>query len=172
MNSENNMPRRKKNRLEKYDYSSCGAYFITICTFQRQNCLWNDVGATTGRLPDFELSHYGNIVDGAIKDIPFIYPEISVDDYVIMPNHVHILMTIRSGDDGRPMVAPTPTVSRVVNQLKGAVSKKAGKPIWQKSFYDRVIRNDEEYFGHMKYIRENPVRLYYDELYNEKPGRD
>lgn len=64
------------------------------------------------------------------------------------------------------MVAPT--VSRVINQFKGVVSKKAEKAIWQKSFYDHIIRNREDYEEHLKYINENPVRWYYDELYIEK----
>lgn len=164
------LPTRKKNRLEHYDYSSCGAYFITICTLQRQNCFWENipatVGATIGRPQDISLTRCGKVVQEAIEALPHTYPALSVDGYVIMPNHVHILLRVRADEFGRPMVAPT--VSRVINQFKGVVSKKAEKAIWQKSFYDHIIRNREDYEEHLKYINENPVRWYYDELYIEK----
>lgn len=124
------LPRRKKNRLDSYDYSSCGAYFITVCTAGRRNLFWKSipeiVGATIGRPQDVELSKYGKIVDAAIKSISAAYPAIAIDSYVIMPNHIHLLLRVCTDESGRPMVAPT--VSRVVNQLKGMSPKKSGKP--------------------------------------------
>ena len=84
----------------------------------------------------------------------------SVDRYVIMPDHIHLLITIHTDERGRPMVAPT--VSRVVQQMKGYVTKHIGSSIWQKSFYDHVIRNKEDYETHIKYIYENP--------FGEQPG--
>lgn len=170
MKSEEVLPKRKKNRLEHYDYSSAGAYFITICTLERQNYFWKsipvNVGATIGRPLDVELTRCGKIAYEAIHSIPLVYPVLSVDSYVIMPNHIHILLRVRTDECGRPVVAPT--MSRVVNQLKGFISKKAEKTIWQKSFYDHIIRNRKDYEEHLKYIDENPTRWYYDELYTEK----
>ena len=162
---KNKLPKRKKNRLENYDYSSCGAYFITVCTINRRNYFWNKVGATTGRPQNVELSFYGKIVDGAIKKIPSEYSMLSLESYVIMPNHIHILLRICPDENGRPMVAPT--ISRIINQLKGAASKQAGAKIWQKSFYDHVIKNREDYVKHLEYINNNPLQWYYDELYTE-----
>ncbi|MBQ8567360.1 MAG: transposase [Clostridia bacterium] len=156
-------PQRKKNRLENYDYSSCGAYFITICTSNRQNYFWKDVGATIGRPQDVILSQYGKIVDDAINNIPLKYPALMVDHYVIMPDHIHLLLLICADEYGRPMVAPT--MSRVVQQLKGYITKRIGHPIWQKLFYDHVIRNREDYEEHTKYICENPINWQLDELY-------
>ena len=170
MENKKDFPTRKKNRLEHYDYSACGAYFITVCTLQRQKLFWENlpvtVGATIGRPQNVTLTQYGKIVQKAIDALSLTYPALSVDSYVIMPNHIHILLRIRADEYGRPMVAPT--VSRVVNQFKGFVSKKAEKPIWQKSFFDHVIRNRKDYEEHLKYIDENPIRWYYDELYIEK----
>ena len=167
---EKPMPQRKKNRLDSYDYSSCGAYFITVCTAERRNLFWISrpkiVGATIGRPQDIELSKYGKIVDAAINHISVTYPAIAIDSYVIMPNHIHLLLRVCADENGRPMVAPT--VSRVVNQLKGYVSKKVGKTIWQKSFHDHIIRGREDYDEIAKYIYENPMRWHYDSLYTEE----
>lgn len=164
------LPQRKKNRLDSYDYSSCGTYFITVCTAGRRNLFWESipeiVGATIGRPQDIELSKYGKIVDAAIKNISAVYPAIAIDSYVIMPNHIHLLLRICADESGRPMVAPT--VPQVVNQLKGYVSKKAGETVWQKSFHDHVIRGREDYDEIEKYIYENPMRWQYDVLYAEE----
>jgi len=159
-------PQRKKNRLENYDYSSCGAYFITICTLERRNCFWKNVGAIIDRPQDVELSQYGKMVDNAIQNIPSAYSALSLEGYIIMPNHIHLLVRVCADEYGRPLVAPT--MSRVVKQLKGVVSKQAGISIWQKSFHDHIIRNREDYEEHLRYIYENPIRWYYDELYTEE----
>ena len=162
----NDRPQRKKNRLENYDYSSCGAYFITACTLERQNYFWKNVGAIIDRPQDVELSTYGKMVDQAIQNIPSAYPALSLESYVIMPNHIHLLLRVCADEYGRPLVAPT--MSRVVKQLKGIVSKQIGKSIWQKSFHDHIIRNREDYEEHLRYIYENPIRWCYDELYAEE----
>ena len=82
MKMEIEKPRRKKNRLENYDYSSCGAYFITVCTLERRNYFWENVGAIIDRPQDVELSLYGEIVNEAISNISSVYPTLSVEDYV------------------------------------------------------------------------------------------
>ncbi len=154
---------RKSNRLKAYDYSSTGIYFITICTSKRNLYFWEDNIKITSYEQKIPLSRYGNIVDSAIKNIPIIYPEICVEKYVIMPNHIHILLRIYSYDAGRPMVAPT--ISRVVNQTKGFVSKQIGYPIWQKSFYDHIIRNEKDYLEKRKYIENNPINWEKDDFF-------
>ena len=154
---ENDLPKRKKNRLEHYDYSSCGVYFLTICTSKRENYFWDNVGATIGRPQDVILSEYGGIVEESIHCIPDIYPALALESYVIMPDHIHLLLRIRSDENGRPMVAPT--MSRIVQQMKGYITKRIGFPIFQKLFFDHVIRNQQDYEEHLKYIYENPLRL-------------
>ena len=159
---EQKRPERKKYRLENYPYDTCGAYFLTICTAERRKLFWDmsaaqadTVGATIGRPQDIALSPYGQTVDEAIHKIPEIYPAVWVDQYVIMPDHVHLLLLIRADENGRPMVAPT--ISRVVQQMKGHVTKRIGHPVWQKLFFDHVIRNRQDYEEHAKYIAENPL---------------
>ena len=162
------LPSRKRNRLKHYDYSSCGAYFITICTSDRRNYFWNGVGATIGRPQDVDLSQYGKLVDEAINNIPSIYPALKLDHYVIMPDHIHLLLIIRADEYGRPMVAPT--ISRVVQQLKGYITKRSGHSIWQKLFFDHVIRNRQDYEEHVKYICDNPVKWVIQNPNTEKQG--
>lgn len=154
-------PSRKPNRLTEYDYSQANAYFVTICTSRRRNLFW-DVGAVIDR-PQREPKYtlYGTIVDETIKSIPLHYPAVSVDKYVVMPNHVHLLLQINTDADGRPMVAPT--ISTVVQQMKGAASKKAGFGLWQKGFYDHVVRGYDDYIDIWQYIDNNPAKWAEDE---------
>jgi len=101
------MPKRKRNRLTGFDYSTPGVYFITFCTKDRKNLLWENVEASIVCLEDVVLSAYGRITENAINSIPQHYPAVRVNHYVIMPNHIHLLLQIESDIDGRPMVAPT-----------------------------------------------------------------
>ena len=91
---------------------------------------------------------------------------VSLYSYVIMPNHLHIMVVISADEYGRPQVAPT--AERMVKQFKGAATKKIGAPIWQKSYIEHVIRNKKDYQTRSNYIYENPLRWYYDELYTEE----
>ena len=93
---------------------------------------------------------------------------VSLYSYVIMPNHLHIMVVISADEYGRPQVAPT--VERMVKQFKGAATKKIGALIWQKSYIEHVIRNKKDYQIRSNYIYENPIRWYYDELYTEEYG--
>ena len=157
------LPKRKQNRLTGYDYSAPNAYFITICTESRKNLFWTDVGAAIGRPENVPLTNLGMVVRQSIEDIPKHYPAISVDHYVIMPNHIHLLLQINTDADGRPMAAPT--ISTVINQAKGIVSKRAGFSIWQKGFYDHVIRSEQDYLDIWNYIEGNPSKWAEDNLF-------
>ncbi len=159
-----NLPKRIPNRLNKFDYSSCGAYFITICTQNRRNLLWKNVGAAIGRPQDIELSYYGIVTNEAISNIPSVYPMVSVDKYVIMPNHIHLLLQINSDINGRPVAAPT--ISNIVNHTKGYITRTIGLPIWQKLFYDHIIRNENDYNEVWQYIENNPLKWYEDSLFS------
>ena len=157
------LPARKQNRLTEYDYSAPNTYFITICTDNRRNLFWTDADAIIDCAKNVPLSNLGTIVQRSIEDIPKYYSVISVDHYVIMPNHVHLLLQIHSDSNGRSMIAPT--ISTVVRLMKGTVSKQAGFAIWQKGFYDHVIRNDNDYRDIWNYIEGNPGKLAEDKLY-------
>ena len=149
----NNIPKRKHIRIQDYDYSTPGAYFITVCVQDRTPILWN-VGAAISR-PN--LSKIGAVVETAILQIPEHYPAVSVDKYCVMPDHIHMILSINTDEDGRQVAAPT--LSTVVGHMKRWVSIQLGQSIWQKSFIDRVIQNDKGYRAVWEYIENNPVKL-------------
>ena len=158
------LPKRKPIRLPTYDYSAPGAYFVTICTADRR-CILSDitVGAAISRPQEVSLTGYGEIVDKAIRDIPSVYPMLSVEKYVIMPNHVHALLRIHADESGRLIAAPT--ISRVVGQMKRRASSEAGVPLWQKSYHEHVIRSERDYREIWEYIDENPAKWAQDRYY-------
>ena len=158
------LPQRKQLRLPDYDYSAPGAYFVTICTRDRR-CILSDVtvGAAISRPPEVRLTRYGEIVDLAIRNIPSVYPSVSVDHYVIMPNHIHLILQIHCVEDGRMISAPT--ISTVVGQMKRWISRQAGTALWQKSYHEHVIRNENDYRDIWEYIENNPIRWAEDRYY-------
>ena len=160
---EKTNPTRKQIRMPEYDYNSNGAYFITVCVKDRKPILSKiSVGTTIGRPPDVVLTKYGHIAEEHIQNIEKIYPSVHVDNYVIMPNHIHLLLFLYC-DNGRAMLVPT--VSRVIQQLKGAVTKRIGFTIWQARFYDHVIRSDNDYRETYLYIDNNPAHRAEDKYY-------
>ena len=97
---------------------------------------------------------------------------IDVDKYVIMPNHIHILLILKPNENGSSRT-PIPTVqnstvSQFVSTFKRFCNKECGENIWQSHFYDHIIRNQDDYDEIVKYIRDNPKRWLYDELYAEE----
>lgn len=158
------LPQRKPLRLPNYDYSQNGVYFITFCTREKRVCLWDTSVGTRIARPQEEppLSQWGRVTEGVILQIPVHYPMVTVDAYVVMPNHVHLLLRI-AREDGRAMRVPT--VATIVNQLKGAVTKQIGRRIWQTRYYDHIIRDDMDYRARYEYIRDNPRRWDEDEYH-------
>ena len=154
---------RKNLRLNDYDYRQVGMYFVTVCTRDRVHLFWDThpVGATCGRPT---LSALGKIVDGEIQHMSTVYPNVRVEKYAVMPNHIHLLICISDGNgDGRPQVAPT--LSRIVQQFKGVTTKRCGRPLWQKSFYDHIIRDEYDFTTRWNYIDTNPARWREDEYF-------
>ena len=157
------LPKRKNNRLTEYDYSQPNAYFITICTQNRRNIFWESVGASIARPDSVPLSESGKIAEEAIQNITTHYPMFTVDNYVVMPNHIHLLLQITADNSGRAMLAPT--ISKVVQQMKGYVTKRIGESIWQKSFHDHIIRGEQDYLKIWEYIDNNPKQWELDCFY-------
>ena len=158
-------PTRKKNRLERYDYSQNGAYFITICTQNRKCLLSSIVGAIIDRPAYPQLTAAGKKVEEAIMGIPEHYPDVYLEKYVIMPNHIHLLLRIDTLH-GRSVIAPT--ISTMVRHMKGYATRSIGHNVFQKSFHDRVIRDDQEYQMVWQYIDNNPALWEQDCFYTEE----
>ena len=108
-----------------------------------------------------ELSEIGKIVETEIAQIPRIFNGIHIPCHVVMPNHVHMIIVVDktydggSRDGGRPQVAPT--VSRLIKQWKGVITKRIGFSPWQRSFHDHIIRNEMDYERIAEYIENNPA---------------
>ena len=165
------LPKRKNMRLKNYDYNSPGAYFITICTENRKNILSKIVGTGVLDGPQNVLTDYGKIADKCIDQLNNYYDYLNVDKYVIMPNHIHILLQIKYEKIG-PSGTPVPTnekqnsaVSQFVSTFKRFSNKEYGKNIWQRRSYDHVVRNDKDYKEIWEYIENNPINWNTDDLY-------
>lgn len=157
--------KRKQIRLSDYDYSQNGAYFITICTKDRQNIFW-DVGAIINRPQnEYKLSAYGIIAEQTLLEMPKRYINVSLDKYVIMPNHIHLILLINNDNDGGRFIITPTSLPRIIQQYKSAVTKKSGIPIWQKSFYEHIIRSHEDLQEINQYIQMNPEK-WHEDKYN------
>ena len=183
------LPQRKKNRLEGYDYSTGGAYFITICT-QGKRCILSDVtvGADALGGPQLRLTAAGRVVEKYILSTDRI-PGLRVDKYAIMPNHVHMIVFVDASGgppratcgspratcgppraSGGPPRASAPTeaaIPRAIGAMKRLVNRELGENIWQRSYYDHAIRGEADYREIWRYIDENPQKWEQDELYFE-----
>ena len=127
------LPERKQNRLCDYDYSQNGAYFVTICTQNRRKILSDIVGDDAHIVP----KPYGRIAEKYIRNVP------EIEKYAIMPDHIHILIRLDNGS----MWASTPTnkIASIVRSIKVLTTKEIGESIFQRSYYDHVIRNQYDY---------------------------
>ena len=182
MDKEKELPKRKSTRLKNFDYSTKGAYFITICTHNRKCVLSRIVGAIH-ESPEIQLTEYGKIVDKVINNFSN-GSNVMIDRYVIMPNHIHMIVIIESDEELRAIrglgeanvtspLQVRSAVSKVIGYIKMNSSKEihniyGNTTVWQRGFYDHIIRNREDYNEINKYIHENPARWFYDELYSEE----
>ena len=156
---------RKSNRLSDYDYSENGAYFITICTRDRKKILSRiSVGTPLPGCPQrawLQLLPHGEIADKYIRQIDRYYDHLTVDKYIIMPDHIHMLITVK-GHPGRGVPTKqeerSSTIARFVGTVKRFCNKEYGENIWQGRFYDHVIRNQQDYNEVWEYIENNPQK--------------
>src|SRR3989338_4277515 len=179
MNHPNNLPHRRSIRLQGYDYSQAGAYFVTICA-QGSECLFggieNDVMALNG---------YGCVVHDEWLRTAEIRAEIQTGEFVVMPNHFHGILIIDPGTAGmgRGTGGRAPTMERfgqpisgslptIIRAFKSAVTKRIneirqlpGVPVWQRNYYEHVIRNEADYGQIAEYIADNPRRWEEDTLH-------
>ena len=165
------MPKRKQIRLKEYDYNTPGAYFITICTKDRKEIL-SKINVGTGVLdcPELMLLEYGKIADKYINRLNDFYDNISIDNYVIMPNHIHFLISVLCSDGQSGTPVPTNNANSVVSKFVGTFKRFCNKEfrqnLWQARFYDHVIRNGQDYRDVWEYIENNPSKWEMDRFYN------
>ncbi|MDH4162524.1 MAG: transposase [Nitrospirota bacterium] len=153
---------RKSIRLKDYDYSQRGAYFVTVCTWNREHSL----GTIEQNV--LQPSGCGDIVLDCWNALPNHYPHIMLDAFTLMPNHIHGIIMIMN-DVVRAGLKPAPTenhhgLSEIVRALKtfssrriNASRKTPGMPVWQRNYYEHVIRNDDDLNAIREYIQYNPA---------------
>ena len=166
---------RRSIRLKGYDYSSPGAYFITICT-HRQRCLFGNI--VEGSM---QLNRMGRIAHACWKAIPDHFPHASLDAFVVMPNHVHGIVSITSllsvgaKNFSPPQSAQQPrgtskTIGSIIRGFKIGVTKWTRQntsihTVWQRNYWEHIVRSEPELNGLREYIHNNPARWSLDRLY-------
>jgi putative transposase len=151
------MPARKNLRLRGYDYKAPGMYFVTVCVDARKRLLGDVV--SSGMAP----SAAGQMVGQVWRELPLTHPAVTLDEWVVMPDHVHGILTLAASDSGV-------SLPQVVSRFKSFSTRlyrqgvrdhawpECGARLWQRSFHDRVIRHDEELVAIRQYIQDNPRR--------------
>ena len=147
--------KRKANRLKNYDYSRPGAYFVTICT-QDKRCILCEIVGDGSPVP----KDPGLIAEAAIRRIHEKYPAVHTDRFVVMPNHIHLLLSFDGGTGD-----PSPTLGDVIAWFKYTATKEinreagvSGQRVFQRSFHDHIIRSEADYQKIWEYIEDNPRR--------------
>lgn len=180
-------PQRKNIRLPGYDYSQAGCYFITICTQNRQCYFGEIVGATLCGLPN--IPH--QMIERWLLELENRFWDVTIPEYIIMPNHVHfIVQKMLSPDDngvtvdntqgnetGDHIGSPlrdiigwfkTMTTNEYIRNVRQGLYVPFNKRLWQRNYYEHIIRNENEYLRIAEYIRTNPSRWMYDSLREEQ----
>ena len=162
---ENNFPKRKHPRLDHYDYSIAGAYFITICT-QNRRCLLSHIVGQGLAPAEIQYTAYGQIAREQLLLLEQRYPSLKIDRFVIMPNHIHAILLLEE----MPEDAPRPTLMDIVCAYKSLTTRQCKKvgpidKLFQTSFYEHVIRGREDYHEIAEYIVNNPKQWELDRLY-------
>jgi REP element-mobilizing transposase RayT len=170
------LPKRRSIRVQDFDYSQPGAYFVTICTHNKR-CLFGNIN--DGRMI---LNQLGLEAKQCWENIPEHFPHVSLDAYVVMPNHIHGILIISekinaatgASSTGRKRPHGTSkTLGSVVRGFKIGVSKWIRKnteihELWQRNYFERIIRTDKELVRFQDYIIDNPMQW---EMDRENPDR-
>ncbi len=168
---------RRSIRLRHYDYSQAGAYFLTICTHNRE-CLFGEISGDR-----MVLNELGRVIESVWMELTTRYPNIELDAFGVMPNHIHgIIVIVDSPNVGAIHELPLRLhrrrmlIPKIVGYLKMNTAKQInqindtpGVPVWQRNYYEHIIRDEDELNRIRKYIIENPLQWQLDQ---ENPDRD
>lgn len=160
---------RQRMRLEGWDYSDEATYFLTICTKNRKQILSQIVGCGILDAPKVRLSKYGVLAERALRFLHEHNPSIEIHKWVIMPNHNHLLLSVSpikesTGASGMPR--PTDAVlGKFVSSLKRFTNRQSGMDLWQRGYYDHIIRDERDYLCRWQYIDNNPANWLVDDYF-------
>ena len=175
-------PTRKPTRLLNYDYSQNGCYFVTICTAQKTPLFGRYlVGAIhespAGNFPSHRciaLNERGKIAKAILVETEKRFSEIKIENAIIMPNHIHTLLTVdwEKGGSERALRESPPQrslLSQIIGYFKANTSKEIHQTqpnltVWQRGFYDRIIRNQAEFVNAWEYIEYNALKEYGEKI--------
>ena len=163
------LPQRKPNRLPHFDYNTPGAYFLTICGAGKKCLLSNIVGGGALDAPNTQLTQLGRIVQRYILSGNRILG-VKIDKYVIMPNHIHMILMVDDTASNKATKLSSPTnavIPHFVSTFKRFCHKEIGRTIFQRSYHDHVIRGEADYKKIWEYIDTNPARWQEDCFYEE-----
>lgn len=168
------LQQRKPNRLDTWNYNNSGSCFLTICTKDRKKCLshirWDSNGSYTYDSDEHrlsvELTEYGRIVERYLQSANNA-GDILVEHYVIMPDHIHAIVTVLGErlEEKDVKKAAHERIAKFLSSFKTLCHKAAGEKFLQRSGYDHVIRNHHDYEETVRYINRNPARWYHREIY-------
>jgi REP element-mobilizing transposase RayT len=179
--------------LQGYDYASPGAYFVTICTHQRQ-CLFGAV--VEGEL---RLNAFGQMVNACWQRLPFHFPHLNLDAFVTMPNHVHGILILTDSGRGeafgtervgqsenhcsnasplRPRGTTPGSIGAIVQNFKSVSAQRMNRrcqpntiKIWQRNYYEHIVRNEISLQHLRQYIQNNPLSWKEDQLHPDVPSK-
>lgn len=170
MDNKEPLPERKVIRLKDYDYSQNGAYFVTICTNNRAPYFGVLSSPSVGADLCVRPKAAYNIIEHWLLEIPKAFENTSIDIYTIMPDHIHLIIRIdrplhAGGHAGPPLQRmmqwfKTMTTNEYTKGVKAGVLPPYDKKLWQRGFYDHVIRNEADYLECMEYIEQNPLKAH------------
>jgi len=154
---EKNRPSRKLPRLRDFDYSINGCYFVTICTHQRKELFSQIFPLSNGLSVQNKLTELGRVAQSQLLKLPERFDSIVIDKYVVMPNHLHAIITIENGLDGAGY-----SLSDVICAFKSITTLQCRKlgftgAVFQTSFHDHIIRGENDYSEIWAYIDANPM---------------
>ena len=162
-------PKRKPNRLTHYNYSAPGAYFITLCTEGKKCILGSIVGGGALDAPFVQLSKCGNVLQQYIESGNMV-PGVTIDKYVVMPNHVHMILLVDETASRGTSKGPSPAnavIPHFVSTLKRFIHREIGIKIFQRSYHDHVIRGIQDYQKIWQYMDNNPAKWENDCFHRE-----
>ena len=148
------LPNRKHTRLPGFDYSTNRKYFVTVCTHEKKKILSSVeyVGEGLCALPQIKLTETGNLVDESIRFVNENMSGVLIEKHTIMPNHIHLLIELSAGGHGNP------PLQDIVGRIKSYTTHKYGLNIWQTSYHDHVVRNEDDYNKVWQYIENNHLK--------------
>ena len=175
--NEREYTKRKHLRLKGYDYSKSGSYYVTLCTYRRHCLFGSVVGAGPGAGPTvMEYSFGGKIIDRTWNEMDSHFNNIQLGEFIIMPNHIHGIIHIQNEPNG-PAPGPAPTslfdvihwfktktTNEYIRGVHGGLCTPFEKHIWQRSYYEHIIRNEKDLDRIQTYIRDNPANWVNDKL--------